>query len=151
MQVSAEMRIEAPAEDVWSAVKRFDGVTRWAPGVLECTANGEGVGAVRTLKMRDGMTLCERLETYDDQTRSFSYSIVEGPLPVKDYLSCVSVSDDGDQCTVSWTTSGEPAGISGEQLEKILGSVCHGSVKALKTHCELQATTEVRKLDSRNS
>ncbi len=145
MEITATADINAQANAVWDIVKQFHRVDRWAPGVTHCEAEGSGVGTVRTLTTRDGNTFVERLETYDESVPSFSYTIVKGPIPVKNYSSRISVAEHGLKCQVSWATSGEPAGISDEQLEKILGSVCRGGVKALKSHCELQATAQFHK------
>lgn len=148
MNVKATHEIDAPADTVWETIKHFDGLTRWAPGITECTMRGYGVGATRTVKTRDGQTFVERLDACDDGTRTLAYSMVEGPVPVRDYRSEISVSDSGDHCTVVWDASGEPSGIPEDQLETILSGICNGGVKALKTHCELQGTSQMRKLDA---
>lgn len=145
MKLTASTEIGRPADEVWDVIGQFDGITRWAPGIVECRLEGYDVGAVRHIKFKNGMEVSERLETFDPENRTFSYSIVKGPLPVENYLSTVAVEDKGDRCTLHWETQGDPKGVPEEQLEPILSGVCHGGSKALKSHCEMQGTKTMKK------
>ena len=93
-EVKVEQEIGASADRVWKLMRDFGGLKAWSPGIESCEVEGEGIGAVRTIKMGT-ISLKERLEYLDDATRTFRYSIVEGPIPVSEYLATVSVSEAG--------------------------------------------------------
>jgi len=97
---------QAPAED------DFGGVADASPMIETCTVEGEGVGAVRTLGLRGGLSLHERLEAHDDAAMTFSYSIVgESPLPFTDYLSTVRIEPAGESaCIIDWRGRYQPKG-----------------------------------------
>ena len=77
----------------------------------------------------------ERLESHDPAARVFSYSIVEGPMPVENYLATVSVEPlDGDRSRVVWdvtfeSTAPEDAIASG--LESAYGGALAAVAKVL--------------------
>src|SRR5437899_1162725 len=56
--------IDAPVEVVWSLVRDFNNVARWHPDVVEShleSGAGSEPGAVRALRLRNGMLIRERL------------------------------------------------------------------------------------------
>src|SRR6266436_2875442 len=55
----------------------------WHPLVADCKESQEGGATFRTLTLKDGGTIKEKLTDKDDF--SYSYEIVESPLPVKNY------------------------------------------------------------------
>lgn len=116
--VKVSERIEARADAVWELFRDFGGVARFSPALESCTVEGEGVGAVRTIRMPGGLEIRERLEAFDDEGRSLQYSIVgESPIPVDGYLSTVRVSEDGDAAHVEWSSTFTPR--EGAELQKV--------------------------------
>jgi len=96
---------------------------------------GEGVGAVRTLTLAGGATLQERLESLDPKARSFQYSILgESPLPVRDYLSTLTLEPRGpNRCHVTWSSEFEPVGVAEEQAVAMIEGVYRGGISSLKS------------------
>lgn len=96
--------IDAPAATVWAKIKAFDGLKDWHPAVAESPADkGNEVGSVRTLKLKNGGTLIETLERYDDAQMRYSYRAKDGgALPVTNYTSTIQVSAQGDKSVVEW-------------------------------------------------
>ncbi|TKJ37187.1 MAG: polyketide cyclase [Planctomycetes bacterium B3_Pla] len=80
--------IEAPCEKVWETICNFHDLA-WAAGVVteveaEGDLKGDQVGAKRIIND----AFHETLLTLDDQARTFSYSIDDGPEPLaKDSVS----------------------------------------------------------------
>jgi hypothetical protein len=103
-EVHVHDEIAAPAARVWALMRGFGDVMSWMQGLERCELEGSGVGAVRTITMAGGFQIQERLESFDDAQRSFSYSIVAGSrLPMRDYLSTVKLRDAApDRCEISW-------------------------------------------------
>ena len=48
-QVSSKTTIHAPADAVWQVIGDFGAACQYLAGVVDCTVEGEGVGARRTL------------------------------------------------------------------------------------------------------
>ncbi len=110
-KVSMSSKIPASAGTVWDMVKGFNDLPNWLPPVAKSETTGDGVGSKRTLTLGDGTKLVEELEEYDDGSRSFTYSIVESPLPVAGYRSSVTIKDSGDGAEMEWNAEFEPAGV----------------------------------------
>ena len=103
-EVKVEESVEAPASAVWELASDFGGVDKWAgPAILGCSVEGEGVGAVRTLSLPGDANFQEKLESFDEQARTLSYSIVDpSPLPLCGYLSTLRVVEDGPKRCRVW-------------------------------------------------
>jgi hypothetical protein len=95
--------IQAEAAEVWQRVKDFPGVVRWLPGIDSLTPTGAGVGALRTVILKDGNRVVERLESLDEAARTLSYTILESTLPLAGYVASLTVRDLGPRgCEVEW-------------------------------------------------
>jgi len=103
-KVTEKIAVDAPADAVWAAIKNFNALKDWHPAVAESPADkGNAVGSVRTLKLKDGGTLVETLESYDDAQKKYSYRAKDGgALPVTNYTSTLSVVADGGKSVVEW-------------------------------------------------
>ncbi len=135
-KAKASKTINAPANRVWETVSAFSGIERFLPLIAKSTAVGSGVGATRTCELPDGAQLHERLEKLDDQSRSLTYSIVESPLPIENYLSTIEVSDAGDgKSTVTWSSTFDaPADQEPAMLEMLSGAYASGIDGLEKLH-----------------
>ena len=130
--IAVKKDYEASAETVWKQLRDFGGVASWMPGVSACDVKGDGVGAVRSIQM-GSMTIVEKLESFDDGARSFAYSIIEGPMPVQNYLATVTVSARDSGCHVDWTARFElPEGVPADAICKGLEGAYGGALAALK-------------------
>ena len=131
-KVDIEAEFSSSAADVWAKIADFGGIGAWAPGIEKCDLEGEGGGAVRRIAM-GGMEIAERLEAIDDSARQLSYSIVEGPMPVKNYLATIHVSEGADGgAKLAWSCDFEAPGMSDEQV----GGMAAGMEGAYKGMCE---------------
>ena len=79
----------ASADAVWTKIGDFCGISNWHPAIEKCALSADG--KMRTLSLKGGGTIVEKLEKRDDAGHSYSYSIVEGPLPVANYVSTIGV------------------------------------------------------------
>ena len=87
--------IAAPAQllVVWSTISEFCSIKDWHPAIADCKESKEGSDTFRVLTLKDnGGTIKEKLTGSDDT--SYSYEIVEGPLPVKNYSAKLWVEPD---------------------------------------------------------
>jgi carbon monoxide dehydrogenase subunit G len=89
-----EIRIEAPAEDVWDAVRDFGALhERLVPGFVVAA---ELQGDVRTITFFNGSVAGERLVGIDDDARRLAYSVVDGALGSTHHNASVQVFDAGN-------------------------------------------------------
>ena len=124
-KVSLSTELKVPAETVWATIGNFSALARWHPAVERSEEGKEGGAVVRKLTLRGGGSIVERLESHDDAGRSYSYSIVEGPLPVSAYKSRLKVSKgkDAGSCTVEWSSEFEPAGAPESEAVKVVRGI----------------------------
>lgn len=117
-RVTMYAEIEAPPEEVWQTLRAFDRPDRFLAAVSEVDVEGDGVGSVRTLTLEDGRQLVERLEEVDDAERTLRYSLVESPLPMRNYVSTMKVKDREDGgCEVEWACRYRPAGATAAEVK----------------------------------
>lgn len=133
-EVLVEEEVAAPAARVWELVRGFGDIQEWASGIESCSVEGEGVGAVRTIGVPGGLSLQERLESYDEAGRSFGYAIIgDNPLPFSDYHSVFQVKETGpDRCAIEWRGKFEASPDGVAQAEGIVRGIYTGGIASLK-------------------
>lgn len=128
---SANIRVPVSADKVWQLVGGFLALPDWLPFIAS-SESLEG-GRVRKLTTADGAVIVERLQTYDNANRTYSYSIDTGPFPATNYLATLQVSAAGDQETlITWSGSFTPDGVSDAEIEALFQGVYEGGLEALK-------------------
>lgn len=131
-KVEVQDEVDAATETVWDLVSDFGGVRRISADVESCEVDGEGVGAVRTIHT-NGIVVEERLESLDEKARTFSYSMLDGPIPFKNYIAHVTLDEAGPNRTkIRWAGSFEPAGMPEEQLEQLVQGIYRGLIGGIK-------------------
>ena len=129
--VKEELAVSADA--VWQLVRDFGGILKWSSAIKSCDVEGEGIGAVRTLGLGGGQAIRERLEGFEEDDRTFRYSIVDGPLPVENYLATFVVHARGeDRCEIEWGSRFDPKDMPEEQVAGILRGVYEGGIREIK-------------------
>lgn len=107
--VFASTVIPAPVDQIWGFVRDFARIDVWHPDVtkvsIDGTDPGPQVGQERTITLRDGSVMRERLLALDDAQRSYTYSLIESPLPISAHSSTVALSPvtTDDATFVSWS------------------------------------------------
>jgi Polyketide cyclase / dehydrase and lipid transport len=101
--------IEAPADRVWAIIRDFNGLPKWHPLIrdsrVENGAPADKVGCVRNFNLKDGGNIREQLLTLSDFDYSCTYSILESPLGVRNYIATLKLTPitDGDRTFAEWT------------------------------------------------
>ena len=130
---SKSLTINAPANVLWQAVGDFNGWSSFIEVVVKSEMRGTGVGAVRAFTLADGAVVEEKLESFDDDNCALSYSIVSGPLPVKNYLATIAVNHiDDDNCRVDWSSTFEPDGVSEEEAVAAIEGIYSANFEGLQ-------------------
>jgi len=128
---SASVDLPIPADVVWKLIGGFGSLPDWLP-YIPTSESGEG-GRTRRLANPDGTTIIERLMSFDEEGRSYTYHILQAPFPVTDYYSTLSVSEmsGGKGSRVDWSGQFTPKGVTDEQASKIFQSIYADGLKAL--------------------
>ena len=99
--------IHASPDAVWVRVKDFDGIASWHPGVSSdelVLGTNYTVGAERLLTLPDGGTVKEKLLAYEAKHRRYSYTILQGSLPIIEYTAMLNVKAAGpNRAKVTWS------------------------------------------------
>lgn len=121
MEVKQSVRLPAPVTEVWKTIGGFNALPDWHPMVKKSElAKG---GQERKLTLPGGATIVEKLESKDDKSYRYSYSITDSPLPVADYHSTIEVRQDGKEAVVEWMGRFEPKGTSAEDAQKAIQDI----------------------------
>lgn len=123
--LDAAYRVEGKSSPaaVWEKIGDFCGVARWHPAVESCALSTQDGAILRTLALKGGGAIVEKLESRDDAGRSYSYSIVSAPLPVRDYLSVISVVPAGSGSAVVWRGSFNAQDVSDAEAVRTIEGV----------------------------
>ncbi len=126
LDVMKTTTIDHPAEEVWALIGEYGHLDKWHPAVVKLELSGDGGnGIYRSLTLPDGAILKEKLQSYSLDDMTYSYSIVEGPLPVRNYVSRITVrpGDNAGQSVIEWSSSFDPAGVEEAEAKKIVGGI----------------------------
>lgn len=133
-KANAFIDLNADIEMVWQLIGGFDSLPDWLPFIPQ-SALSEG-GRVRTLKSVAGETIIERLLDFNEAERSYSYTILQGPAPVRDYQSTLRVLPRAEGVRVEWFGSFTPDGISDADASALFTGIYVDGLAALKQKLE---------------
>ncbi len=126
VEVRRSTVVDAPIEDVWAILRDFNGHDRWHPAVaaseIEDGLPSDLVGAVRDFRLTDGSRIREQLLALSDRDFSFTYCILEAPLPLMGYVATVRLKrvTDGNQTYWEWRSSFAPPAAERARLTRLV-------------------------------
>ncbi len=118
--------IDAPVAKVWERVRDFNALPRWQPGHRDSRIeNGEPsdrIGCVRDFTCRMATASAKRLLGLSDYDYFCTYSILESPMPLTDYVATLRLTPvtDGDRTFAEWTAEFDCAA---EVAEELVGNI----------------------------
>ncbi len=86
----------------------FNGLPKWTPFVAESRIEGglaaDKIGCIRNFRLRDGGVIREQLLTLSDYDFQCTYSILESPMGVENYVSTLKLTPvtDGNRTFAEW-------------------------------------------------
>jgi hypothetical protein len=107
-KVYASTTIPATPGAVWTVVRDFNALPKWAPFVAESRIEqnrpSDQVGCIRNFRLKDGGRFREQLLALSDYEMSFGYAILESPLGVENYFATFKLSPitDADHSFAEW-------------------------------------------------
>lgn len=133
--------LDAPIDAVWEVLRDFNGHDRWHPAVAESHVErgqpSDRVGCVRSFRLTGGEQLREQLLTLSDMETTYSYCLLETPIPLLNYVSHVRLIPvtDGDRTFWQWegrfTT---PAGRETELGDLVGSGIYEAGFEAIREH-----------------
>ena len=129
---SAFIDIPASADEVWQLIGGFDTLPNWLPFIPKSELS-EG-GRVRTLQTADGAVVVERLQTFDNVAKTYSYSIEQAPFPATDYLATLRVEAQGQGARVTWSGRFNAKGVTDAEVEALFDGIYKGGLEALRAN-----------------
>ncbi|HEX7156448.1 MAG TPA: SRPBCC family protein [Burkholderiaceae bacterium] len=139
IKVYASSVIDAAPDTVWQLIRDFNALPKWHPAIAESRIENnqpaDRVGCIRNFRVRDGGVIREQLLTLSDYEYECSYSILESPMGVRNYVATLKLTPitDGDRTFAEWSAEFDcdPARES-ELARQIGGDVFQGGFDALK-------------------
>lgn len=131
--------IPAPAAEVWRVIRDFNALPDWTPFVATSRIEGgmaaDQIGCIRNFRLKDGGVIREKLLALSDFEMACSYTILESPMGVSDYVATLALTPvtDGNRTFASWTADFEcPAARVAALLDTIGQDVFLAAFTALK-------------------
>ncbi len=133
--------LDAPIEEVWEVIRDFNGHDRWHPVVatsfIERHRDSDEVGCVRKFKLKDGSELREQLLALSDIEQTFSYCLLDTPVPLFNYVAHVRLAPvtDGDRTFWEWESQfSTPAGQEKALAALVGNDIYQAGFEAIRNH-----------------
>ena len=146
-KVTETVEINAPPDKVWAVIGNFQDMS-WHPAVAKLEGQGgNDANATRTLTLKSGGTIAEKLDGYDAAKLQYKYEFTDVDvkvLPVKNYSSTLDVKGEGGKSTVEWKgafyrgfmNNEPPPELNEEAAIKAVKGVYRAGLDALKQKLE---------------
>ncbi len=133
--------LNTPVEQVWEVLRDFNGHDHWHPAVatsqIERGESADQVGCIRRFKLGDGSELREQLLTLSDLEQTYSYCLLDTPIPLHNYISHVRLLPVTDGNETFWHWEGRfdtPAGRENELGTMVGTDIYEAGFEALRAY-----------------
>ncbi|MFD7011164.1 SRPBCC family protein [Rhodococcus jostii] len=129
LTVHAEVRTPLDQKLVWGRIGDFFAIDGWHPDA-DHTARDGSRNSIRRVALRGGGEAIEELINQTEQ--SYSYKMVGGSIPVRNYQATVAVTRDvkSGETVVSWDAEFDADGIPAEQARQLITGFYEGGLAA---------------------
>jgi uncharacterized protein YndB with AHSA1/START domain len=137
--------IKAPVQTVWSLVRDFNGLPKWAPAIARSKIEGgldaDVVSCIRAFHTHDGRLIRERLLALDDARYFMTYNFETPAFPVKNYIATLRLYPitHSDATFAEWEASFDEMPGDEGKYEKIISNEVFAAnfknlVRLMKAH-----------------
>ena len=133
--------IDAPIERVWQMLRDFNGHDEWHPAVetsrIEEGAPADMIGDVRDSRLGDGSRIREQLLSLSDRDHSFTYCIIDAPIPLGGYVATIRLLPvtDGGQTFWEWRSRfSTPPGQERAMVRLVGEQIYEAGFRAIRQH-----------------
>ena len=127
VRVTRSAIIDAPIERVWAVLRDFNSHWAWHPAVgdshIEHGERSDQVGCVRNFFLKDGSHIREQLLTLSDYDYECTYSILDCPMPLSNYIATLKLTPvtDGNRTFAEWSAEFDCDEAKERQLAEDIG------------------------------
>jgi Polyketide cyclase / dehydrase and lipid transport len=133
--------INAEASAVWERIRDFNAMPKWHPRIrdsrIEEGLPSDKIGCIRNFHLQNGDMIREQLVGMSDYDLFCSYVMLEGPMPLWDYMATLRLTPvtDGGRTFAEWSAefSCDPDKET-DLTNGIATNVFKGGFDALKRH-----------------
>ena len=136
--------LDAPVDAVWDTLRDFNGHDRWHPLVadsaIERGVGSDTIGCVRRFHLKDGSELREQLLALSDMETTFSYCLLDTPVPLFNYVAHVRLVPvtDGERTFWQWESRFDTRPGEEDQMAKLVGEdIYEAGFEAIRGHMGL--------------
>jgi len=139
-KVYASIVVPANASAVWDVIRDFNALPKWTPFVaesrIEQNAASDRIGCIRNFRLKNGGRVRERLLALSDYEMSCTYTILESPMGVENYLATLRLIPvtESDHTFAEWSAEFDAAPEREDILVEDVGrNVFAAGLSALKS------------------
>jgi len=133
--------LDAPVDAAWELLRDFNGHDRWHPIVatsaIERGLPSDRIGCVRRFVLQDGSELREQLLSLSDLEQTFTYCLLDTPIPLLNYVAHVRLLPvtDGDRTFWHWESRFDtPPGEEAALVQMVGENVYAAGFEAVRRH-----------------
>jgi Polyketide cyclase / dehydrase and lipid transport len=119
---------------LWKTFGGWCAIKTWHPAIADCVESKEGDSQFRTLTLKDGGKIKEKLTEQKDF--AYKYQIVESPLPVKNYEAQFALTpddDDEDEINFAWSAVFDAEGKPDKESRATIDGIFKAGLDNIKT------------------
>jgi len=131
LDVTKTIDVAAAPATVWKTVGGFCGIGDWHPAVEKCALSEKDGKPTRTLSLKGGGTIIEQQQSRDDSKMTYTYAILESPLPIEGYTSTITVAPKASGSEITWTGNFQAKGAPDAKAEAIIGGIYDAGLKGI--------------------
>ena len=121
LEVSSSAVVSGKPDQVWYKIGAFCAIKEWHPTISKCEETEESGVIHRTITTKDGAKIKEKL--VDKTDTSYTYEIIDSPLPVQNYRAEIGVSAEADKTRVDWRSTFVAKGVSDAEAKKVISEI----------------------------
>jgi len=131
IEVARRVEVSEPPAVLWARIGPFGAIADWHPGIAAAEISSVEGRERRTLTLPNGAVIVE--DRIDDGRTSFTYSycIVESPLPVADYTARLSIEPLGPGSRIVWQGRFQADGVDAPSAEDLIAGIYETGLKAI--------------------
>lgn len=130
LEAKKQVKVDASPDAAWAAIGGFCDISAWHPAVEKCELSAADGKTIRTLSLKGGGTIVEEQVARDDAGRSYTYAILESPLPVDGYQSTIHVVEDGGT-VIAWEGTFDAKGAPDADAVAVIEGIYQGGLDSL--------------------
>ena len=133
--VSVSFVYPVSPDRAWELVGKPESIAKWHPAIASSPSDGK----TRKCTLADGGQVFETILEHDDARRAYRYAIDSSPLPIRDYVSTMSVLADDLGCKVTWESEFEVVEAPVADIEAAIRGLYEAGLTSLRAMLDARA------------